>query len=360
MVELDRAARHGHRRRRASRYGELAERARRGPWRCTTWPRCRTSRWPARSRPRRTARATRNGNLATAVAALELVTSDGELADRRARRRRLRRAWWSASARSAWSRASRSTSSRPSTVRQRVFEGLALGRAARALRRDHGRRLQRQRVHALGRRRSIRCGSRAASTDAPEACRRALRRAPRPPSSATRSSASTRSTAPPQLGVPGPVVRPPAALPHGLHAQQPARSSSREYLVAARARRRGARRRCAPLGDRIRPLLQVSEIRTVAADELWLSPQYGRDTRRHPLHLAPRPGRCRARAVGDRGGARAVRARGRTGARRSSKRRAPLRPPGRLRGARRAARSTRRVSQRVDRRAFLHGVAGRG
>ena len=33
-----------------------------------------------------------------------------------------------------------------------------------------------------------------------------------------------------------------------------------------------------PLADRIRPLLQVCEIRTVAADRLWMSPQYGRDT----------------------------------------------------------------------------------
>jgi xylitol oxidase len=32
------------------------------------------------------------------------------------------------------------------------------------------------------------------------------------------------------------------------------------------------------LGDRIRPLLQVSEIRTVAADRLWMSPQYQRDS----------------------------------------------------------------------------------
>ncbi|HEV2918878.1 MAG TPA: D-arabinono-1,4-lactone oxidase, partial [Actinomycetota bacterium] len=32
------------------------------------------------------------------------------------------------------------------------------------------------------------------------------------------------------------------------------------------------------LGDRLRPVLQVSELRTVAADGLWMSPQYGRDT----------------------------------------------------------------------------------
>ncbi|WP_226831889.1 FAD-binding protein [Brachybacterium sp. FME24] len=33
-----------------------------------------------------------------------------------------------------------------------------------------------------------------------------------------------------------------------------------------------------PLGERIRPLLHASEVRTVAADELWLSPAYQRDS----------------------------------------------------------------------------------
>jgi len=32
------------------------------------------------------------------------------------------------------------------------------------------------------------------------------------------------------------------------------------------------------LGDAIRPALQITELRTVAADDLWLSPQYGQDT----------------------------------------------------------------------------------
>jgi alditol oxidase len=32
------------------------------------------------------------------------------------------------------------------------------------------------------------------------------------------------------------------------------------------------------LGDALRPVLQVSEIRTIAADTLWLSPQQGTDT----------------------------------------------------------------------------------
>jgi xylitol oxidase len=45
----------------------------------------------------------------------------------------------------------------------------------------------------------------------------------------------------------------------------------REHAVAAI----GALRE---LGDRIRPVLFVCEIRTVAADRLWLSPQHGRDS----------------------------------------------------------------------------------
>ena len=34
----------------------------------------------------------------------------------------------------------------------------------------------------------------------------------------------------------------------------------------------------AQLGERLRGLVQVSEIRTIAGDQLWMSPQYGRDT----------------------------------------------------------------------------------
>ena len=45
----------------------------------------------------------------------------------------------------------------------------------------------------------------------------------------------------------------------------------REHAVAAIQAMRA-------LGDRIRPVLQVCEIRTIAADGLWMSPQYGRDT----------------------------------------------------------------------------------
>ena len=50
-----------------------------------------------------------------------------------------------------------------------------------------------------------------------------------------------------------------------------------EYLLPRRHARAAiaALHRLAP---RIQPLLHIAEIRTVAADELWMSPQYGRDT----------------------------------------------------------------------------------
>lgn len=45
----------------------------------------------------------------------------------------------------------------------------------------------------------------------------------------------------------------------------------REHAVAAVTAMRS-------LSDRITPLLQVTEIRTVASDQLWLSPAYGQDS----------------------------------------------------------------------------------
>ena len=60
------------------------------------------------------------------------------------------------------------------------------------------------------------------------------------------------------------------------------------------------------LGDALRPLLQVSEIRTIAADTLWLSPQYGRTRSRStsPGRREPAVAQAVLRA---RGRARAVR-----------------------------------------------------
>ena len=50
-----------------------------------------------------------------------------------------------------------------------------------------------------------------------------------------------------------------------------------EYLLP-RSRALEAIAAMQALADRLRPQLQISEIRTVAADRLWMSPQYGRDT----------------------------------------------------------------------------------
>jgi xylitol oxidase len=50
-----------------------------------------------------------------------------------------------------------------------------------------------------------------------------------------------------------------------------------EYLVP-RAHALAAIEAVRAIGDALRPALQVCEIRTIAADTLWLSPQYGQDT----------------------------------------------------------------------------------
>lgn len=50
-----------------------------------------------------------------------------------------------------------------------------------------------------------------------------------------------------------------------------------EYLVA-RADAAAALDALTALGERVRPLLQVAELRSIAADDLWLSPAHGRDS----------------------------------------------------------------------------------
>ena len=79
-----------------------------------------------------------------------------------------------------------------------------------------------------------------------------------------------------QLGVPGPWHE---RLPHFRPEFTPSRGDElqSEYLLP-RARAAEAITRLVALGDRIAPVLHVAEIRTVAADDLWLSPAYGRDS----------------------------------------------------------------------------------
>ncbi|MGY4643554.1 D-arabinono-1,4-lactone oxidase [Cellulomonas sp. URHB0016] len=78
-----------------------------------------------------------------------------------------------------------------------------------------------------------------------------------------------------QLGVPGPWHE---RLPHFKVAFTPSNGDElqSEYLVPRR-HAVGAISALRELRDRIAPLLQVTELRTVAADDLWLSTAYGED-----------------------------------------------------------------------------------
>ena len=76
-----------------------------------------------------------------------------------------------------------------------------------------------------------------------------------------------------------------------------------------RAQTRPARSRAVrELAAQIDPLLMITELRTVAADDLWLSGAYGRETLAIHFTWHNRPGPVAAGAARDRGGARAVRA----------------------------------------------------
>jgi alditol oxidase len=89
----------------------------------------------------------------------------------------------------------------------------------------------------------------------------------------------------PQLGRPGPWSD---RLPHFRMGFTPSAGDElqSEFLVP-RVQGVAAIRAMLDLGDRIRPVLQVSEIRTVAADRLWMSPQYARET--VALHFTWKP-----------------------------------------------------------------------
>jgi xylitol oxidase len=78
-----------------------------------------------------------------------------------------------------------------------------------------------------------------------------------------------------QLGVPGPWH---TRLPHFRLEFTPSNGEElqSEYFVP-RARIAEALAALDPIADRIAPLLMVSELRTIAADDLWLSPAYERD-----------------------------------------------------------------------------------
>ncbi|MFC1430460.1 FAD-binding protein [Streptacidiphilus sp. N1-3] len=79
-----------------------------------------------------------------------------------------------------------------------------------------------------------------------------------------------------QLGVPGPWHE---RLPHFRPDFTPSAGAElqSEFLLP-RTAAAAAITALRGLGDRIAPVLQISEMRTVAADRLWLSPAYGRDS----------------------------------------------------------------------------------
>ncbi|WP_067968120.1 D-arabinono-1,4-lactone oxidase [Nocardiopsis trehalosi] len=80
----------------------------------------------------------------------------------------------------------------------------------------------------------------------------------------------------PQLGEAGPWF---ARLPHFRPEFTPSSGAElqSEYLVPRR-HAVAALRALAGIRHRVAPVLQVAEVRTVAADGMWLSPAYGRDT----------------------------------------------------------------------------------
>ena len=143
----------------------------------------------------------------------------------------------------------------------------------------------------------------------------------------------------PQLGRPGPWS---ARLPYFRMGFTPSAGEElqSEYLVA-REHAGAAIEAVRALADRIRPVLHVCEIRTVAADRLWMSPQYGRDSVGIHFTWALEPEAVVRRARRARAGARAVRRRARTGASSSCMRRATSACPTSRASPRRSIRAAR-------------------
>jgi len=96
-----------------------------------------------------------------------------------------------------------------------------------------------------------------------------------------------------QLGVPGPWSERLSHFRMGFTPSSGAEIQS-EYIVA-RSQAVSAIGAVLRLGSKIRPLIQVSEIRTIAADRLWMSPQYGQDT--VAIHFTWKPEQQRLKRV---------------------------------------------------------------
>ena len=140
---------------------------------------------------------------------------------------------------------------------------------------------------------STRSGSSAAptATARPSPDPDLVRRRPPRPAARTRSPACRRRSCTAQLGVPGPWHE---RLPHFRPDFTPSAGDELQTRVpvARRARGRGAARAARRSGDRIAPLLQICEIRTIAADDLWLSPAYRQDSVAFHFTWRPDSRRC--------------------------------------------------------------------
>jgi xylitol oxidase len=78
-----------------------------------------------------------------------------------------------------------------------------------------------------------------------------------------------------QMGIPGPWFE---RLPHFRLEFTPSSGEElqSEYILP-RQQAFAAFQAIHDLRDRVSPLLQISEVRTIAADQLWMSPSYGQD-----------------------------------------------------------------------------------
>jgi len=217
----------------------------------------------------------RNGNLATAVAALELVTSDGELVSAERGDPDFDGMVVGLGALGAVTRIALDVE--PAyEVRQRVFEGLPWDALAHHFDATTG----------AGHSVSVftRWGDAADQVWVKSRVDPDAAEEPRPELFGAVAATVDRHpilgidpvNCTPQLGRPGPWSD---RLPHFRMGFTPSAGEEiqSEWIVP---RRHGiaaidAVRR---LGDELRPVLQVSEVRTIAADRLWLSPQYGTDT----------------------------------------------------------------------------------
>lgn len=228
------------------------------------------------------------------------------------------------------------------------LRGPRVARALRALRRDRLEWRQRQRVHALG------PGDRSGLGQEPRD--RRARGARRELFGATAATAERHpipgldpASSTPQLGAPGLWSD---RLPHFRIGFTPSTGEEiqSEYLVP-RAKAVAAIEAVRGLARTIRSLLLVGEIRAIAADRLWMSPQYGQDT--IGIHFTwKREHDAVSRALGELEAALApfdAPALGQAVHRGGRRDRAALRAPARLPVSRRAVRPARRVSQRLAR-----------